>query len=224
MGAESDKSGFTERWDSFYSRYADAYDWAVKYLPLWKNWLKRAIPEIKGPRVLEVSFGTGYLMSRYADKFDTYGIDYNAHMLTTTADNLKEKGLSAHLSRGDVEQLPYADESFNTIVDTMAFSGYPDAEKALSEIMRVLKHEGKLVLIDFDHPNDGNWLGSAVAKSWEAGGDIIHDLKRMFDKQGLEYSDKPIGGFGSVHLYVVKKPALSAGRPMALPRVNPASI
>ena len=62
--------GFTEKWDSFYSRYAGAYDWAVKHLPLWKNWLKRAIPEIKGPRVLEVSFGTGYLMSRYADKFN----------------------------------------------------------------------------------------------------------------------------------------------------------
>jgi ubiquinone/menaquinone biosynthesis C-methylase UbiE len=160
--------------------------------------------------VLEVSFGTGYLMGRYAGEFDTYGIDYNANMVKTTAANLKEKGLSAHLAQGDVEYLPYADESFDTIVDTMAFSGYPDDEKALNEIMRVLKRNGKLVLIDFDHPNDQNWLGAAVVKGWEAGGDIIHDLKGVFDKQGLEYSDRPIGGFGSVHLYVVTKPAGSS--------------
>ncbi len=222
MGTESDKSGFTESWDSFYSRYARVYDWAVKYLPLWKHWLKQAIPEIKGRKVLEISFGTGYLMSRYAGNFDTYGIDYNADMLRTTADNLRSRGLSAHLARGDVEHLPYADESFDTIVDTMAFSGYPDAEQALSEITRVLRPDGKLVLIDFDHPNDRNWLGTAVARSWEAGGDIIHDLKAIFEKQGLAYSDRPIGGFGSVHLYVVEKPAAGA-HPTALPDPNPAS-
>ena len=128
-------------------------------------------------------------------------------MVTTAADNPKENGLSAHLAPGDVEHLPYADESFDTVVDTMAFSGYPDDEKALTEIMRVLKHDGKLVLIDFDHPNDRNWLGTAVIKGWEAAGDIIHDLKGMFDSRGLEYSDRSIGGFGSVHLYVVRKPA-----------------
>lgn len=42
--------------DGMFSR---PYDIGVKLLPVWKTWLKRAIPHIQGPRVLKVSFGTG---------------------------------------------------------------------------------------------------------------------------------------------------------------------
>ena len=71
------KEKFIRDFDKFYSGFAWAYDLFIKIFPFWKRWLKTTIPHIQGPRVLEVSFGTGYLLTQYADQYDTYGIDYN---------------------------------------------------------------------------------------------------------------------------------------------------
>ena len=62
----ADKYAFTQRLDRVYGVFSRSYDIGVKLLPVWKTWLKRAIPHIQGPRVLEVSFGTGFLLTRYA--------------------------------------------------------------------------------------------------------------------------------------------------------------
>lgn len=39
--------------------------------PSWRRWLRAALPNLKGPRALEVSFGTGHLLTRYAGRVDT---------------------------------------------------------------------------------------------------------------------------------------------------------
>jgi len=143
---------YTDRLDREYSKYAKVYDVALKMLPFWKTWIKKALPYIEGGRVLEASFGTGYLMTYYAGKFDTFGIDYNPRMIETASENLKKKNLKATLKQADVEALPFPDEYFDSIVNTMAFSGYPDGIKAMSEFYRVLKTGGKLLLIDFEYP------------------------------------------------------------------------
>ena len=56
-----DKAKYTESRDRLYTRFAGFYDLAVKVLPFWRRWLEQSIPHIRGPRVLEVSFGTGEL-------------------------------------------------------------------------------------------------------------------------------------------------------------------
>jgi hypothetical protein len=53
---------YTRNLDREYSKYAKLYDISVKLLPIWKAWIKSAIPYIEGDRVLETSFGTGYLL------------------------------------------------------------------------------------------------------------------------------------------------------------------
>lgn len=58
---------YTKKLDKGYSKYAKCYDIAVKLLPFWKTWIKTVIPYIEGNRVLEASFGTGYLLMRYAN-------------------------------------------------------------------------------------------------------------------------------------------------------------
>jgi len=199
------QKGFTAEFDSFYTRFSGMYDFLVKLLPVWKNWLKCTLPHIQGPRVLEVSFGTGYLLTQYADRFQTFGIDYNAAMIQTAKRNLQRRGLSAFLQQADVTHLPYANHSFDTLVNTMAFSGYPDGIAALTEMGRVLKPGGKLVMIDIDYPKNRNRLGGALTKFWMASGDIIRDMDKLFEELGWEFQEEEIGGFGSVHLYVSEK-------------------
>lgn len=200
-----DKELFTNQMDRFYSATAGIYDFVVKTLPTWKNWIRSTLPHIEGPRVLEVSFGTGYLLTQYADRFETFGIDYNEKMVATAQKNLASKGIQAELRQGDVEALPYEDNAFDTVVNTMAFTGYPDAHKAMAELHRVLKPGGKLVLVDIVYPKDGNWLGVQATKFWVAFGDLVRDMNPIFETFNFKYSDQEIGGFGSVHLYIATK-------------------
>jgi len=195
---------YTTEFDSFYTRFSGVYDFLVKSLPVWKNWLKRTLTHIQGPRVLEASFGTGYLLTQYASRFRAFGIDYNAAMAKTAKQNLQRQGLAASLQQADVAHLPYASHSFDTLVNTMAFSGYPDGAAALAEMGRVLKPGGKLVMIDIDYPKDRNRLGMAMTKFWMASGDIIRDMGKLFAESGWAFKEEEIGGFGSVHLYVAK--------------------
>ena len=53
----------------------------VKLLPVWKTWIKVVVPYIEGNRVLEASFGTGYLLLQYANEYETHGIDINNDMI-----------------------------------------------------------------------------------------------------------------------------------------------
>ena len=201
----TDKDSFTRGFDRAYGLIARPYDIGVKVLPVWKTWLKRARPHITGPRVLEVSFGTGFLLTQYAGEFDTDGIDYNEKMVAVASENLKRKGIAARLRQGNVEALPYEPDTFDCIVNTMAFSGYPDGHRAMSELHRVLKPGGRLVIIDIEFPADRNWLGMGVTRLWAALGDLIRDLGKLLHEFGFDYTEEEIGGFGTVHLYVATK-------------------
>ena len=200
-----DTKAFQQTFDRTYTRIAGVYDVAVRALPIWKTWLEHAVPQIKGSRVLEVSFGTGYLMTRYASRLDVHGVELNARMLSVARKNLRRQQLSAHLLRGTVEDLPYEDGCFDTVLNTMAFSGYPDGIQAMSEMLRVLAPDGKLVLIDINYPTNRNLLGMRMTRCWQLTGDIIRDMDELLVAHRLEYEDIEIGGFGSVHMYVCHK-------------------
>ena len=204
--AETDKQQFTDNLNAAYSKYARLYDVSLKLiLPFWRRWLKRTIPHLEGKRVLEASFGTGYLLLQFAADYDAYGIDYNANMLTIAGENLEKKKLKANLQQANVEQLPFEDGFFDSLVNTMAFSGYPDGVQAMSEFHRVLKPGGKLIIVDYDYPSDGNRIGCFLTRVMEKGGDVIRDMEPLFKKFNFEFTREEIGGFGSVHLFVARK-------------------
>lgn len=196
---------YTADFDREYSRFAAIYDKAVKLLPCWKTWITSLIPHIEGPRVLESSFGTGFLLMQYADKFETYGIDYNSTMLEVARKNLSRKGIRATLQQADVEALPFEDNYFDTIINTMAFSGYPNGQKAMAEFHRVLKVGGKVLIVDFNYPANRNIFGYLITKFMESAGDTIRDMDLIFHGFPFEFSKEEVGGMGSVHLYIGTK-------------------
>lgn len=199
------KKRFTQEFDQAYSRFARPYDLVVRWLPIWRRWISEVIPEISGSAILEVSFGTGYLMTRYADRYYTCGIDYNWAMVYTAKRNLLRSGVRANIQQADVQQLPYRADTFDTVVNTMSFTGYPDGKKALAEMRRVLKPGGRLVLMDVNYPKDRNRIGMKLVRGAVRIGDIIRDMDFLFDQLGFRYTEKEVGGFGSVHLYVATK-------------------
>jgi len=203
----SDPRAFTESFDRAYSRFARAYDLGVRIFPVWRRWLASALPHIRGPRVLEVSFGTGWLLTRYAGRVEAHGIELNDAMIAVAARNLERAGLLADLRQGNVEALPYPDAHFDTVVNTMAFTGYPDAGRAMRELCRVLRSGGRLVMVDVNYPHDGNRPGTVLVNAWKRAGDLIRDMTPLFESCGLSVSKQEVGGFGSVHLYVCTREA-----------------
>ena len=119
-----------EQQATFLSRFATVYDWVIKVLPIWRNWLNHALPWFQGPRVLEASFGTGYLLTQYAGQFETYGIDLNRRLAQVANENLRQSGLKASLQVANVESIPYPAASFDSVINTMAFTAYPDGQRA----------------------------------------------------------------------------------------------
>jgi len=200
-----DPDSFTRANDRLYTKIAGTYAWAVPRLPIWKTWLRTVLPHLKGPRVLEVAIGTGYLLSQYAGRFEAVGVDFNDRMLETAGSALARRSLSAPLVRADAAALPFPDEAFDCVVNTMALSGFPRASAVLDAFHRVLKPEGRLVLLDVAYPCDPNALGMAVTEAWKLTGDLIRDVGSLLTESGFRFDEQEIGGFGSVHLYVARR-------------------
>ncbi len=200
-----DGDKYTEKMSRFYDVMAFLYDGLMFLFPLWKKWIVSVIPYIRGHRVLEVSFGPGYLLKKCARQYDVWGIDYNQHMVNKTRKRLKGMVSSDRIIQGYVERLPYPDEYFDTVMNTMAFTAYPDGDKALHEMLRVLKPGGALLVVDVDYPKDRNIFGYLLVKIGEWAGDIIKNIEQMLKQRELQYMYKTVGGFGSVGLYVITK-------------------
>lgn len=205
MAEPRDKRGFTERYGRLYTRLASAYDIAIRVLPVWRTWLRHALPYIEGPRVLEVSFGTGWLLTQYAGEVEAHGVDLNHRMVAIAKRNLRRAGLDAELRQANVEDLPYENDRFDTVVNTMAFSGYPDGARAITELHRVLRPGGRLLIIDVANPADGNRIGNALVDLWKRLGDLLRDMPALLAESGFEIREQEIGGWGSIHLYVATK-------------------
>lgn len=167
---------YTEKMNKIYTRFAKAYDGFMIIFPLWKKWIRTVLPYIEGNRVLEVSFGPAYLLSKIPDDFELHGLDYNQTMVTRARDKMAKRNKDVHIIQGNVECLPYPDDYFDTVINTMAFSGYPDGFKAMKELTRVMKPYGKLVLLDYEFPADRNIFGYLIVKLIEACGDIIRNV------------------------------------------------
>ncbi len=207
----TDATSYRRRFDLLYSRTAPAYDLVVKVVPTWRRWLDRALPFVTGPRVLEVSFGTGYLLTRYCGRVEAHGVDLNARMVALATRNLHRAGLHANLCRANVEALPYPEGCFDTVLCTASFSGYPDGHRALAELLRVMKPDGRLVILDVGYPSDGNRLGTGLTRLWMRAGDLIRDLDMLFREFDLHVDHHEIGAWGSMHLWIVTRASAPPG-------------
>tara|TARA_B100001939_G_scaffold348203_1_gene373960 strand:+ start:55249 stop:55839 length:591 start_codon:yes stop_codon:yes gene_type:complete len=193
--------------DRMYNWMSSLYDGFMVVFPLWKKWISSVLPEIKGTEILEVSFGPGYLMSRYGTNPDLqiHGIDFNSRMVDRATKKMQRIKRPVELRKGNVESLPYRDESFDTVINTMALTGYPDAEKAMDEMLRVLRPGGRLLIVDFDYPANRNRGGYILVRIMAGLGDIIRDLKSLLHRKDLHVTSRSVGGFGSVQLFVCDK-------------------
>lgn len=133
-----------------YARLAPEYDrrWAIyleKSITQTLNLLQVNPPN----RILDLGCGTGLLLQSLLSKFPEaklVGIDFSPEMLNVAKQRLPET-IELHL--GSSEDLPFAENSFDLVISTSAFHYFPNPGLAITEITRVLKTNGNLVITDW---------------------------------------------------------------------------
>jgi SAM-dependent methyltransferase len=102
-----------------------------------------AVAEFGPRRVLEVGPGRGELAERMARELgvEVVAVDQSERMVELT------RARGVHAMVGDVQALPFADQSFDCAVAAWMLYHVPDLNRALREIRRVLRYDGRLVAV-----------------------------------------------------------------------------
>ena len=103
-------------------------------------------------RVLEIGAGTGLNVERYPANTDVTYTEPDAHM----AKRLRARGVD--VVEAGAERLPFADNSFDTVVSTLVFCTVPDVAASLREVWRVLAPGGRLLFLEHVRAERGSKL------------------------------------------------------------------
>jgi ubiquinone/menaquinone biosynthesis C-methylase UbiE len=101
-----------------------------------------------GGDVLEVAIGTGLNLGHYPPGIRLTGIEWSRAMLALARRRAAALGVAVELREGDAHQLPFAADTFDTVVCTFSLCAIADDRQALAEMVRVLRPGGLLLLAD----------------------------------------------------------------------------
>ena len=102
-----------------------------------------------GDRLLEVGVGTGINARLYPRNCQVTGIDLSAHMLEKARARVQRQGVrNIRLMAMDAAQLTFPDDSFDIVYAPYLISVVPDPVKVVSEMRRVCKPGGKIVIVN----------------------------------------------------------------------------
>ncbi len=154
----SRKEGVREMFNSIAYRY-DFLDHLMSF-GIDHYWRRRALDYLKNdsPRLmLDVATGTADLAIKAAimlkpDKI--IGVDIAEKMLEVGKAKVVKKALTAviDLQKGDAEALAFPDDHFDAITIAFGVRNFMNTEKGLSEMLRVLKKGGRIVILEFSMP------------------------------------------------------------------------
>lgn len=123
---------------------------------IWRNRTVKESGAKKGDRVLDCATGTGDLAITFKQKVGSegyvMGTDFCKEMVEPAPAKAKSKNLEIDFEVADAMNLPYADNSFDITSISFGIRNVDDPVKALSEMARVVKPGGRVVVLEFGQP------------------------------------------------------------------------
>ena len=183
----------------------------------WKAYAVQVANLKPGERVLDIAGGTGDLSLAFARKVGESGVvvhtDINEAMLRQGRDRLLDEGLVLPTLICDAERLPLPDASFDLVTVAFGLRNMTHKEKALAEAARVLRHGGRLLVLEFSKvaaplAKAYDWysfkvlprLGQWVAGDGESYRYLAESIRVHPDQQALKALMKS-AGFGHVDVH-----------------------
>ena len=120
---------------------------------LWKRFTVEQSGLKPGQRVLDVAGGTGDLAKLFARRVGAQGqvilSDINPAMLALGRDRMLDAGLTPPAVQCDAERLPFAADYFDCVSVAFGLRNMTRKERALTEMLRVLRPGGRLLVLEF---------------------------------------------------------------------------
>jgi len=150
---------------NLFNNIAPTYDFLNHLLSLRRDvyWRKMAVREFKGSNgwMLDIATGTGdvaiEMIGQENHERKVFGFDFSGPMLRRAREKLSKKGVhrKVALGLGDALSLPFRKNTFNGVMIAFGLRNIMEKEQALSEMVRVVKPGGKVVVLEFTFPQKG---------------------------------------------------------------------
>lgn len=148
--------------ERMFDSIAHSYDMLNHTLSLGidKHWRKAAIDSLRPflpQRILDVATGTGdfaLLATRELHPKELLGVDLSEGMMNVGRKKVHEAGLDdiIHFQKEDCLSLSLSDNSFDAVMVAYGIRNFEDLDRGLSEMCRVLRPGGRLVIIELTSP------------------------------------------------------------------------
>lgn len=192
----------------FFDGIASRYDFFNQVISLGHDlgWRKKALSKLPAiSSILDVSTGTADLAIALAANrsIRVVGIDPSEKMLNAgqkKIDILSEMIGKVELVQGVAEELPFEDASFDAVIVAFGVRNFQDREKGLSEMARVLKPDGRLVVMELSLPKGDAFLDRVTRAFVEK---VVPKFAGVISGNGeaYQYLSDSMAGFPDAHVF-----------------------
>lgn len=189
-----------------YDRLAAGYDKAFapfekRFIEKWRGETLSYLPE--NSRTLEIGAGTGANFKFYPNAKCAVASEISIKMLEIS----KRKTNDIHLVQTDAENLPFPVNYFDAAFATLVFCSIPKPENAFAELQRVIKPDGKIILLEHVRPKGIFGYGFDFLNIFTTA--LIEDCfnretAKLAEDSGLKILELKEKAFGAVNLIVCR--------------------
>ena len=187
-----------------FTRWSESYDQCILQWLLFGPSHRAIIARIreqwgdKPLRVLDIGCGTGIFAERIREALPSaqvVGIDLVSGMLQKGAERWRKHAGSVAAIQADSERLPFDRGTFDVVTCANSFHHYPHQSHAVTEMRRVLRPNGRLMLVDGYRDGPWGWLIYEVCVATVEG--AVHhakssEIRRMFSDAGLQAIEQTV--------------------------------
>ncbi|MEN9232260.1 MAG: class I SAM-dependent methyltransferase [Thermostichus sp. DG02_5_bins_236] len=143
--------------------------------------------------VLEIGFGTGLNLPHYPQHIERItALDPNPGMGSLARRRMAGSSIQVDSYAGDAQELPFPDQSFESVVSTWTLCSIPDLARALQEIQRVLRVGGKLFFLEHglsEDPQVQRWQNrlNPIQKVIADGCHLNRDMAQLIRGAGFQF-------------------------------------
>jgi ubiquinone/menaquinone biosynthesis C-methylase UbiE len=197
-----------------YDKIAPNYDKSFAPLERWflSTWRAETLSLLPiDAKILEIGAGTGLNFQHYPSCKYAVASEISIKMIEFA----KEKTTTIELIQADAESLPFEENSLDAAFATLVFCSIPNPENAFSELRRIVKPNGKIILLEHVRPK--GLLGYLfdllnIFTIWAIEDCFNRETAKIAEESGLKIIEVRKKAFGIVNLIVCENSTNSAAK------------